>query len=187
MAKTHPAIDDRIRAFIAAQKMFFVATAPSGPDGHVNVSPKGYDSFRILGPTTVAYVDLGGSGIETLAHVRENGRITFMFCAFEGKPNILRLYGKAEAVSFEETGFAGKLALFPDFPKARSVFTVELDRIQDSCGWGVPFYDFQGERDQLVRVNAHRGDKEWREKRYAGNAVSIDGLPGLDRPEEAAE
>lgn len=139
MAKTHPHIDDRIRAFIEKQKMFFVASAPSGDGGHVNLSPKGYDSFRILGPNEVAYLDLGGSGIETLAHVRQNGRITFMFCAFEGAPNILRLYGQAEAVSFDEEGFAEKLALFPDFPKARTIFTAKIDRIQDSCGWGVPF------------------------------------------------
>ncbi|MCR9267319.1 MAG: pyridoxamine 5'-phosphate oxidase family protein, partial [Alphaproteobacteria bacterium] len=99
--------------------------------------------------------------------------------------NIRRLYGQAEAVSFEEEGFAEKAALFPDFPKVRTIFTAKIDRIQDSCGWGVPFYDFAGERDQLVRVNAHRTDEEWKEKRYAGNAVSIDGLPGLEKPEAA--
>ncbi|WP_297737168.1 pyridoxamine 5'-phosphate oxidase family protein [uncultured Maricaulis sp.] len=185
MAKTHPHIDDRIRAFIEAQKMFFVATAPSGDGGHVNLSPKGYDSFRILGPNEVAYLDLGGSGIETLAHVRQNGRITFMFCAFEGAANILRLYGQAEAVSFEENGFAEKAALFPDSPKVRTIFTAKIDRIQDSCGWGVPFYDFKGERDQLVRVNAHRSDEEWAERRYIANAASIDGLPGLVKPDAA--
>lgn len=185
MAKLHDTIDDRIRNFIEAQKMFFVATAPVGSEGHVNMSPKGYDSFRILGPNEVAYLDLGGSGIETLAHVRQNGRITFMFCAFEGAPNILRLYGRADAVSFDEPGFTDKLALFPEFPKARSIFTAKIDRIQDSCGWGVPFYDFAGERDQLVRVNAHRSEEEWRGRRYEANAVSIDGLPGLSRPDAA--
>lgn len=182
MAKTYPEIDDRIAAFIKAQKMFFVATAPNAADGHVNMSPKGYDSFRILGPNTVAFLDLGGSGIETLAHLRENGRITFMFCAFEGKANILRLYGKGEAVCFDEPGFEEALALFPEFPKARAVITAEITRIQDSCGWGVPFYDFRGERDQLVRTNAHRSDEEWRARRYASNAKSIDGLPGLVKP-----
>ena len=187
MAKTHPHIDDRIRAFIEKQKMFFVASAPSGDGGHVNLSPKGYDSFRILGPNEVAYLDLGGSGIETLAHVRQNGRITFMFCAFEGAPNILRLYGQAEAVSFDEEGFADKLALFPDFPKARTIFTAKIDRIQDSCGWGVPFYAFTGERDQLVRTNAHRSDEDWSARRYVSNAVSIDGIPGLVKPDTAAE
>jgi len=182
LAKVHETIDDRITDFINAQKMFFVATAPSEDAGHVNMSPKGYDSFRILGPNTVAYLDLGGSGIETVAHLRQNGRITFMFCAFAGKPNILRLYGSGEAVCFDEPGFDEKLALFPTFPKARAVITADITRIQDSCGWGVPFYDFAGERDQLVRVNAHRSDEDWRERRYSGNAVSIDGLPGLIKP-----
>lgn len=181
MAKLHARIDDRIAAFIGTQKLFFVATAPADTGGHVNVSPKGYDSFRILGPNQVAYLDLGGSGIETVAHLRENGRLTFMFCAFEGKPNILRLYGRGDAVCFDEPGFAEKLTLFPSFPKARAVITAQISRIQESCGWGVPFYDFAGERDQLVRTNAYRTDEEWTEKRYAGNAASIDGLPGLVR------
>ena len=179
MAKVYERIGETHLDFIAAQKIFFVGTAPAGPDGHVNLSPKGYDSFRVLGPNRVAYLDLGGSGIETVAHLRENGRITFMFCAFDGKPNILRLYGRGEAVCFEEDGFEEKLALFPDFPKARAVITADISRVQDSCGWGVPFYEFKGERDQLVRVNAHRSDEEWREKRYASNAQSVDGLPGL--------
>ncbi len=182
MAKVHETIDDRITEFINAQKMFFVATAPSGDAGHVSMSPKGYDSFRILGSNKVAYLDLGGSGIETVAHLRQNGRITFMFCAFEGKPNILRLYGKGEAVCFDEPGFAEKLSLFPSFPKARAVITADITRIQDSCGWGVPFYDYAGERDQLVRVNAHRTDEDWRDRRYASNSVSIDGLSGLIKP-----
>ncbi|GJL96604.1 MAG: pyridoxamine 5'-phosphate oxidase [Hyphobacterium sp.] len=182
MAKVYATIDDRITDFIKAQKMFFVATAPSGDAGHVNMSPKGYDSFRILGPNKIAYLDLGGSGIETVAHLRQNGRITFMFCAFEGKPNILRLYGKGEAVCFDEPGFAENLSLFPAFPKARAVITADITRIQDSCGWGVPFYDFAGERDQLVRVNAHRSDEDWRDRRYTGNSTSIDGLPGLMKP-----
>lgn len=186
MAKLYDHIDDRIADFIRAQKMFFVATAPSDDTGHVNVSPKGYDSFRILGPNRVAYLDLGGSGIETVAHLRQNGRITFMFCAFEGKANILRLYGKGEAICFDEPGFDEKLAQFPDFPKARAIITADITRIQDSCGWGVPFYDFAGERDQLVRTNAHRSDEDWRARRYASNAESIDGLPGLVKPEDDA-
>ena len=185
MGKLYETTDDRLKAFIDAQKMFFVATAPSGDAGHVNMSPKGYDSFRILGPTTVAYLDLGGSGIETLAHVRENGRITFMFCAFEGSASILRLYGQAKAVSFDDPGFDEKLALFPKYPKARSIFTAEITRIQDSCGWGVPFYSFEGERDQLRRYAEHRSDEEWRGRRYESNATSIDGLPGLVKVDDA--
>jgi hypothetical protein len=184
MSKLYESIDERVTAFIEAQKMFFVATAPSG-HGHVNVSPKGYDSFRILGPHEVAYLDLGGSGIETVAHLRQNGRITFMFCAMDGPANILRLYGRGQSVCFDEPGFAEKLALFPKFPKARAIITAKISRIQDSCGWGVPFYEHKGERDQLIRTNEHRTDEEWRARRYVSNALSIDGLPGLIKPEEA--
>tara|TARA_R110002051_G_scaffold165688_2_gene236578 strand:+ start:45641 stop:46198 length:558 start_codon:yes stop_codon:yes gene_type:complete len=182
MGKLYDSIDERVTAFIEAQKMFFVATAPSG-HGHVNISPKGYDTFRILGPHEVAFLDLGGSGIETVAHLRQNGRITFMFCAFEGAANILRLYGRGRSICFDEPGFKEKLVLFPEFPKARAVITAKISRIQDSCGWAVPLYDFKGERDQLIRTNAHRTDEEWRERRYVSNALSIDGLPGLIRPE----
>jgi len=182
MSKLYDSIDERVTAFIEAQKMFFIATAPSG-HGHVNVSPKGHDTFRILGPHEVAFLDLGGSGIETVAHLRQNGRITFMFCAMEGPANIMRLYGRGHTVCFDDPGFDEKLALFPKFPKARAVITAKISRIQDSCGWGVPLYDFEGERDQLIRTNEHRTEEEWRERRYVSNALSIDGLPGLIRPE----
>src|SRR5436309_14438008 len=121
MAKVYEQLDDELTAFIRRQKLFFVATAPLSAEGAVNVSPKGYDSLAILDPNTVAYVDLGGSGIETHAHVRENGRITLMFCAFEGAANILRLYGEGEPVAFGEPGFAEKTALVPNFPRARAV------------------------------------------------------------------
>jgi predicted pyridoxine 5'-phosphate oxidase superfamily flavin-nucleotide-binding protein len=181
MGKTYEALDDRLITFIKTQKLFFVATAPMSAGGSVNVSPKGYDSLVVIDPRTVAYVDLGGSGIETLAHIRENGRITLMFCAFQGPANILRLYGRGEAVNFNEPGFAAKMALFPDFDRARSVITVHVDRIADSCGYGVPFMDFRGERDQLRHHTAHRSDAEWQERRFESNASSIDGLPGLSR------
>ena len=186
MSKLYDSIDAQVSAFIAAQHMFFVATAQSG-HGHVNISPKGHDTFRILGPHEVAFLDLGGSGIETVAHLRQNGRITFMFCAFEGAANILRLYGRGRSICFDEPGFEEKLALFPKFPKARAVITAKISRIQDSCGWGVPFYDFKAERDQLIRTNEHRTDAEWRERRYVSNALSIDGLPGLILPVEGDE
>ncbi len=149
MAKVYDEIDETLAAFIAKQMMFFVATAPLSGDGHVNVSPKGYDAFRILGPRRVAYADLGGSGIETVAHVRENGRITLMFCAFEGPALILRLYGRASVMQFDEPGFDIELARFPGLERARNIVFVDVERIADSCGWGVPFYDFKGERDQL--------------------------------------
>lgn len=183
MSKTYDALDDRLIAFIRAQKMFFVATAPLSADGHVNMSPKGYDSFAILDANTVAYLDLGGSGVETIAHVRENARITIMFCAFEGAANILRLYGQGEAVCMGEPGFDALMALFPNFDRARAVIRIRLERITDSCGWGVPFYEFRGERDQLRRWVEARPIEEWAERRYASNGRSIDGLTGFVKPE----
>lgn len=185
MAKTHEEITPKLAQFIGAQKMFFVASAPLSADGHVNMSPKGYDSFRILGPKKVAYLDLGGSGVETISHLRENGRITFMFCAFEGKPNIVRLYGKGTATCFDDPGFAELAALFDHMPGIRSLITVELDRIQDSCGYSIPFYEFKSERDQLTRHHAHFERDVWEERRYEKNETSIDGLPALVRPEAA--
>jgi len=184
MGKTYDRLDDTLIGFIKAQKMFFVATAPLSGDGHVNVSPKGYDSFAVIDETTVAWLDLGGSGIETMAHLKENGRITIMFCAFEGKANILRLYGEGEAVQFDDPRFAGLMALFPAFEKARAIVTVKLNRISDSCGWGVPFYDFKGERDQLKRTWDHAYEKHGDAvdaKFFESNAASIDGLPGMVR------
>lgn len=186
MGKTYEALDDRLIKFIEDQKMFFVATAPLSADGHVNVSPKGYDSFAVLGPNQVAYLDLGGSGIETQAHLQENGRITIMFCAFEGAANILRLYGTGEAVDFDNPEFPELMKLFPSYDRARSIMRIKVSRIQDSCGWGVPFFEFKGERDQLKRwVDNVNSDEEWRDRRYSRNAESIDGLPGLTGGKDA--
>jgi len=182
MSQTYEELDDRLIAFIKAQKLFFVATAPLSADGHVNVSPKGYDSFVVIDPLTVAYLDLGGSGIETLAHLKENGRITIMFCAFEGKANILRLYGRGEAVSFDDPGFDDLCKLFPPEPRVRSVIKINITRIMDSCGWGVPFYEFTGERDQLRRAHLNRSPENFSARRYDRNAQSIDGLEGLMKP-----
>lgn len=182
MSKLYSELNDKLVKFIQAQKMFFVATAPLSDKGHVNVSPKGYNSFKIIDPMTVAYLDYGGSGIETHAHVVENGRITIMFCAFEGKADIIRLYGEGSVCAFHDEGFAEKLAWFPDFDRARAIITVKLTRISDSCGWGVPFYEFTGEREQLKIAHKHKSVEEWKEYRYERNAQSIDGLPGLVRP-----
>ncbi len=181
MGKTYEHIDDRVEAFIRAQKVFFVGSAPLQGDGHVNLSPKGYDSFAILGPNRVAFCDLGGSGIETVAHVRENQRLTIMFCAFEGAANILRLYGKAQIIQFDDPDFAKALDWFPAHDRARNIITMDVTRIQDSCGWGVPFYEFKGERDQLKRAQAGRSVEEAGERFYTRNATSIDGLPGIIR------
>ena len=179
MSKVYECLDDKLIAFITAQKLFFVATAPMGAAGRVNLSPKGYDSLAVIDPLTVAYVDLGGSGIETHAHVKENGRVTLMFCAFEGAAKILRLYGKGEVVAFNEPGFAEAMRRFPAFERARGVITVHIERIADSCGWGVPFFDYRGERDQLKRWIEAKSEEEWTTRRLESNAVSIDGLKGL--------
>jgi len=179
MGKTYDELDEKLIGFIRRQKIFFVATAPLSESGSVNMSPKGYDSLAILDNSTVAYVDLGGSGIETLAHLRENGRITLMFCAFDGPANIVRLFGSGKVCAFDQPGFAEKMELFPTFSRARSVVTVRISRIADSCGWGVPFFDYKGERDQLRRYVAAGTDEEWVARRYDSNAWSIDGLPGL--------
>jgi len=183
MSNTYEKLDDRLIDFIRRQKLFFVATAPLAAEGSINVSPKGYDSLAVIDASTVAYLDLGGSGIETHAHIRENGRITLMFCAFEGPANILRLYGHGESLTFDDPGFGEKMKLFPTFARARGIVIVHITRVMDSCGWGVPFFDFRSEREQLRRWVDNRSDDEWTERRYATNASSIDGLPGLVRPE----
>jgi predicted pyridoxine 5'-phosphate oxidase superfamily flavin-nucleotide-binding protein len=182
MGKVYERIDGNVRDFIEAQKMFFVATAPLSADGSVNLSPKGYDSFRILDDRTVAYLDLGGSGIETLAHVRENGRITIMFMAMDGPANIVRLHGRGEVTAFEDEGFAELMALFPGFVRARNIVKVHVSRISDSCGWGIPHFDYKGDREQLMRWVEHKTEDAWREKTYTAGALSIDGLPGLVKP-----
>ncbi|MEO0882481.1 MAG: pyridoxamine 5'-phosphate oxidase family protein [Pseudomonadota bacterium] len=186
MGKMYDQITDKLESFIKAQKMFFVATAPMSGDGHVNVSPKGYDSFAILGPNEVAWLDLGGSGIETMAHLKENGRITIMFCAFEGPALILRLYGQGEAVQFDDPRFPALLEHFPGFDKARAIVTVKVTRIADSCGWGVPFMDFKEERDQLKRTWDHAYEKHGDvvdQGFFENNSESIDGLAGMERAE----
>ncbi|MEL6472915.1 MAG: pyridoxamine 5'-phosphate oxidase family protein [Pseudomonadota bacterium] len=185
MGKQYDTITDKLQAFIEAQKVFFVSTAPLSGDGHVNLSPKGYDSFRVMGPNTVAWLDVGGSGIETMAHLKENGRITIMFCAFDGSALILRLYGQGEAVPFDDPRFEGLLAQFPTFDKARAIVLVDVTRIQDSCGWGVPFMDYREERDQLRRYanNPKVSAEDWADVYYTQNAASIDGLKGIERPE----
>ena len=159
--------------------MFFVATAPLAADGHVNLSPKGLDTFRVLGPTTVAYLDLTGSGVETIAHLRENGRVTVMFCAFEGRPRILRLYGRGRCVEPGDAEWADASAAFPALSGVRSVIVVEVERIADSCGYAVPLYEFAGERGQLCAWADNKGEEELRRYRAQKNRTSIDGLPGL--------
>jgi hypothetical protein len=181
MSTVYQELDEKLIDFIRRQKMFFVASAPLSADGHVNVSPKGYDCFRVVNPRQVAYLDLGGSGIETVAHARENGRITIMFCALEGPALILRLYGRATIMQFDHPSFSQELAKFPGFTRARNVVFINIERIADSCGWGVPFYEFKGPREQLQRAIEHRAQDEWEQRRFEANARSIDGLAGLVR------
>ena len=189
MAKLFHEIDDKIRGFIEAQTMFFVGTAPSGDEGHINVSPKGGSNlFRVTGPLGFAYVDLMGSGIETIAHLRENGRIVLMFCSFDGPPKIIRLHGIGTPVQQGDARFAEALAAFDITDEqrraVRSVIEVEVTRVADSCGFVVPKMTYDGERDQLYRYADNRLRKEGPEavRAYvsANNAESIDGLTGLD-------
>jgi hypothetical protein len=178
MGRALDAISDELATFMAGQRVFFVATAPSD-GGHVNLSPKGLDTFAVLDPNTVAYLDLTGSGVETIAHLRENGRITIMFCAFEGKPNIVRLYGRGEVLAIGEPEAEALLPRFGTYPGARSVILVRVDRVSTSCGYGVPRLAYEGERDRLTTWAERRGPDGLVEYREEKNAVSIDGLPGL--------
>lgn len=171
-------IDEGIAAFIGEQHMFFVATAPS-EGGHVNVSPKGLDTFRIFGSHRVGYLDLTGSGAETAAHLRDNGRITIMFCAFVGRPRIVRLQGTGTCTLLGDEGYDELAACFPDVPGARAVITVDVDRIADSCGFAVPNYEYVGDRDVLNRWAARQSADDLDAYRHAKNATSIDGLPAL--------
>jgi len=179
MGKVFDGIDEKLAAWIAAQRMFFVATAPRGDAGHVNLSPKGLDAFAILGPRSVAYLDLVGSGAETLAHLRENGRITFMFCAFEGLPRIVRLYGRGEAVEPGDPGWESLAAHFPPYASTRAIIRAELSRIADSCGYGVPLYQYKSDRSQVGEWAERKGPEGLRVYQLERNRESLDGLPAL--------
>ncbi len=182
MGKVYESIEGRIASFIEAQHMFFVATAPIAESGLVNLSPKGLDTFAILGPREVAYLDFHGSGIETVAHLRENGRIVLMFCAFEGNPNIVRLHGRGVALEPGEPGFDELRDRFPaDHRHVRSLIRVSVDRISDSCGFAVPRYRYEGDRDQLTKWAERKGEDGVREYAAEMNRKSLDGLPGLRR------
>lgn len=180
MGKVYDTITPKIADWLSQQQMFFVATAPLAADGLVNCSPKGMDSFRILGPREVAYVDLTGSGIETVAHLRENGRIVFMFCAFEGTPNIVRLHGRGEVIAAEAPAFEELASAFPAYPGARAIIRTRVDRISDSCGFAVPRYAYREQRDTLLRASEAKGEAGLATYRHEKNVRSLDGLPGLD-------
>ncbi|MDY0006793.1 MAG: pyridoxamine 5'-phosphate oxidase family protein [Spongiibacteraceae bacterium] len=179
MGKCFDAVTSEIQDWVAQQRLFFVATAPLSADGLINCSPKGMDTFRIIGPTEVAYLDLTGSGIETAAHLAENRRIVFMFCAFSGPPRIMRMHGAGAYHRPGSPAFAEVIGLFPELPGIRGIVRASLTRISDSCGFAVPRYDFVEERDTLVKWAESKGTEGLRQYQRTRNERSIDGLPGL--------
>ncbi|MGH3302325.1 MAG: pyridoxamine 5'-phosphate oxidase family protein [Streptosporangiaceae bacterium] len=193
MGALYAELDERLRKFIARQPVFFVATAPcltdAGDGGHVNVSPKGYvDTFAVLGPRTVAYLDLTGSGAETIAHVRQNGQITIMFCSFSREARVLRLYGRGQVVLPGSARFDELAGHFPrtadpaaELTSQRAIIVVDLQRIADSCGYAVPEMSLAAERDVLDRWAAKKTAAELAAYRVDKNSASIDGLPALER------
>ncbi|MFD3698756.1 pyridoxamine 5'-phosphate oxidase family protein [Streptomyces sp. NPDC058646] len=187
MGKLYARIDGRLRTFIEEQPVFFTATAPLAGDGHVNLSPKGRaGTLVVIDEQTLAYLDFGGSGAETIAHVRENGRITLMWCAFSGPPNIVRIHGDGEAVFRDDPRWAELIALFGDAdgPSARAVVLVRARRIADVCGYAVPLMEYQGERTLHAEYFGRKSDEEFAEycekKEFIGS--SLDGLPALPLP-----
>ena len=179
MGRAFESITDQMRAFADEQHVFFVSTAPS-EGGHINMSPKGYDSFRILDDHRVCYLDLTGSGAETIAHIRDNGRITFMFCAFTGKPNIVRFYGQRAVVRPGDDEWDELRSLFGDVPGVRSIITANIDRTSTACGYAVPFMDYVEDRDRLAEHWSSKSDDELDEYWANKNATSIDGLPAVE-------
>jgi|GEM_PF-40408 SAM-dependent methyltransferase len=175
--RTH--IDQELAAWIRAQRMFFVSTAPISAEAHINCSPKGGDAFRVLGELEVAYQDLHGSGAETVAHLRENGRILIMFCAFDGAPKIVRLHGRGEVVVPGHPSFEVLNSHFPQHPGTRAIIRIEVDRVSDSCGFGVPKMSFVEDRDTLEKWARGQGDEGLAAYRARKNAKSIDGLPAF--------
>jgi hypothetical protein len=179
MAKMLEEISDELRVFIEKQHLFFVATAPLQASGHINLSPKGLDAFRILSPKQVAYMDLTGSGNETSAHLLENGRITFMFCAFEGAPSIVRLYGTGRVVLPEHEEWSALQAHFTLVEGIRQIVLADVEFVQTSCGFGVPMYEFQEHRKALTHWARSKGEAGVRQYQVEKNQASIDGLPTL--------
>lgn len=175
MGQQYTALNDRLSAFISAQKIFFVGTAARS--GSVNVSPKGMDSLRILGPNRVLWLNVTGSGNESAAHLLDTPRMTLMFCAFEGNPMILRLYGEARAIHPGEPEWSALFSHFEPIPGSRQIFDMRVDRVQTSCGMAVPFFDYREERDQLRDWSIKKGDEAIRQYWQDKNQVSIDGLP----------
>ncbi len=180
MSKQRENIDPELAAWIAEQHLFFVATAPLSANNRINISPKGGDAFRVLGPMEVAYHDYTGSGAETAAHLRENGRIAIMFCAFNGSPKIVRLHGRGRVLTPASEEFEKLAKLFPSHPGTRSIIHVTVTRVSSSCGYSVPFFDYRGHRDQLEKWATSKGPEELVAYRAQKNRRSIDDLPAFE-------
>ena len=178
MGKLYESLTLELEKWLAEQKVFFVATAPLEQDGHVNCSPKGGDTFRVLDHRRVAYLDLTGSGIESTAHLQENGRIVLMFCAFSGPPKIVRLHGRGEVIYRSHSDFGGLEQRFATHVGTRAIVRITLTRISDSCGHGVPLMDFVSHRDLMEKWATTKGEVGLAEYRANKNRASIDGLPG---------
>ena len=179
MGRVRSQIDENLKNFIQSQHVFFVSTAPLDPAGHLNLSPKGLDSLRILSPTTIAYLDLVGSGVETIAHLKENGRIILMFCAFSGPPTIVRIHGMGRVVESGADEFAHLVAQFPTYESTRAIIVVEVTRIANSCGFGVPLMQYEGDRTHSFAWAKKKGPEGLEAYKREKNRQSIDGLPGL--------
>jgi pyridoxamine 5'-phosphate oxidase-like protein len=180
MSKQLENIDAELAAWITRQRVFFVATAPLSSDGHINTSPKGGDSFRILGPREVVYQDYTGSGAETASHLRENGRIVIMFCGFDDPPRIVRLHGHGTVITSGHPRFAELASHFATNPGTRAFIHVSVTRVSSSCGYAVPYLEFRGNRDTLDRWAINKGSEKLEEYRATKNQKSIDGLPAFD-------
>jgi len=177
MAKFFDSIEGKHAGFIEKQHMFFVGSAPLSADGHVNLSPKGMDCFRIFSPNRVAYMDIIGSGNETSAHILENGRITFMFCAFDGPPNIMRLYGHGYTVLPGDAEWEELSANFTLVLATRQIIVADIDKVQTSCGFSVPYYTYDGERDHAEKWAQNKGEAGLEAYKTEKNRISLDGLP----------
>ncbi len=175
MARFDTQLNEHLRDFISRQHIFFTASAPNA--GRINLSPKGLDSFRILSDTLVGYLDMTGSENETAAHVAQNGRLTLMFCSFEGKPLIVRLYGKGRVVRPQDAEFGALHAQFPSYPGERQIVLLSIESIMSTCGFAVPLYDYKGERDNLLEFACNMGPEKMDQYRHDRNQTSIDGLP----------
>jgi hypothetical protein len=183
MGKIYPSITPELKSWIERQHMFFVATAPLGAAHHVNCSPKGMNTFRVLSESSVCYFDYTGSGAETIAHIRENGRITLMFCAFQGPPKIVRLHGRGSVVARDHKDWTALRQMFVNEEDPRAIVVTDVTRVSDSCGFGVPVMEFKSERDSFAKWMEGKSPADLADYRRTKNANSIDGLPAWAEPD----